>query len=409
MAGACVASALLTARRPAYGLAALFAVTPIAFAHDLIATTVTLPKAVLVGVLLSLTTYGGSLTLLRRYPAPLLLAALAAFFVATALTLGGAAARGPALRETFKVVEYAGFFVAAYLCYAFDREDALPVGAFAASAIVVAISALAQEFVGAPSGLYIGNAIVPRVAGLLEGPNQLAGYCEIALATLSAWALAGRRGIVGAALGLIACAAVLTFSRAGWAGIAVVGGILALAGGRPAWTALRPALAGLAAGFAGAGWWAIYAHAPGLLRASLEPSGYAGGVGNRGQLWSAAWRMWRDRPLLGVGAGNYELDLPAYGVYGVRTHANSLYLQSLAEGGLVLFASTLALLGTVIATLAGARPVQRLRTASPWIVAAVAATIALTLHQTVDYLFFYPKVGGAWWLLVGTAAAALTP
>jgi len=172
---------------------------------------------------------------------------------------------------------------------------------------------------------------------------------------------------------------------------------------------LRPALAGLLAGFAGAGWWAIYAHAPGLLRASLEPSGYAGGVGNRGQLWSAAWRMWRDRPLLGVGAGNYELDLPAYGVYGVRTHANSLYLQSLAEGGLVLFVATLGLLGAVIASLAGARPLQRLRTSSPWIVAAIAATIALTLHQTVDYLFFYPKVGGAWWLLVATAAAALTP
>jgi hypothetical protein len=48
-----------------------------------------------------------------------------------------------------------------------------------------------------------------------------------------------------------------------------------------------------------------------------------------------------------------------------------------------------------------------LRAASPWVVAALAATLALALHQVVDYLVFYPKVGSAWWLLIGIAAAAL--
>jgi O-antigen ligase len=116
--------------------------------------------------------------------------------------------------------------------------------------------------------------------------------------------------------------------------------------------------------------------------------------------------MWRDRPLLGVGAGNFELELPQYGLFGVRTHANSWYLQSLAEGGIVLFAATIALLTAVIATFA--RPLARLRNASPWVVAALAASLALALHQIVDYLVFYPKVGGAWWLLLGIAAAALS-
>jgi O-antigen ligase len=151
----------------------------------------------------------------------------------------------------------------------------------------------------------------------------------------------------------------------------------------------------------------MYAHTPGLLRASLEPSLYAGGVGNRSELWHAAWRMWLAHPVLGVGAGNFELLLPAYGVFGVRTHANSWYLQSLAEGGIALFAATIALLVAVIAGLAGAHPLRRLRAASPWVVAGVGATLALTVHQTVDYLVFYPKVGGAWWLLLGIAAAAL--
>ena len=137
-------------------------------------------------------------------------------------------------------------------------------------------------------------------------------------------------------------------------GLAVVAALLALIGGKRAWHALRPAILGLVAGVAGAGGWAIYAHTPGVLRASLEPSLYAGGVGNRSELWHAAWRMWLARPILGVGAGNFELSLPAYGVFGVRTHANSWYLQSLAEGGIALFAATIALLLAVIAGLAGA-------------------------------------------------------
>jgi O-antigen ligase len=170
---------------------------------------------------------------------------------------------------------------------------------------------------------------------------------------------------------------------------------------------LRPAAGGLAIGIAGALWWAVYAHTPGVLRASLEPTLYAGGVGNRSELWHAAWRMWRAHPILGVGAGNFEFLLAAYGVAGVRTHANSWYLQSLAEGGLLLFAATIALLATIIASFGYAGSLRRLRAASPWALAALAATVALALHQIVDYVVFYPKVGSAWWLLIGIAAAAV--
>jgi O-antigen ligase len=404
---ALLGAAALTARRPVYGLAALLLTTPFAFAHEALDTTITLPKAILLGVLLGLSTYRGCAKLLRKPPAPLLLSMLGVIFIATALTAIDAAHRGPVIRETLKVAEYAAFFVAAFLCYALDRDDAPLIGAVAIAAIAVSLSALAQEIVGAPSGLYIGAAIVPRIAGLLEGPNQLSGYCELAAATLGAWALVRRTALLDVALGLTVCAAVLTFSRAGWVGLGIVAAVLAVAGGTQTWRALQPGLLGLVAGLAGAAWWAIYAHTPGILRASLEPSLYAGGVGNRSELWGAAWRMWLDRPIFGIGAGNFEIALPAYGVFGVRTHANSWYLQSLAEGGVTLFFATIALLVGVIASLAGTRPLQRLRTASPWVVAVLAATLALALHQTVDYLVFYPKVGGTWWLLLGTAAAAL--
>jgi O-antigen ligase len=401
-----VAAALLTSRRAAYGLAALIVATPFSFARDVLGTSVTLPKVVVLGVLVGLTTYAGAWGTLRRRPAPLLLAALALYLAATALTLIDAAHRGPAIRETLKVLNYAVVFVAAFCCYRVDPDDGPLVGATALAAIVVAASALAQEIVGAPSGLYIGAAIVPRIAGLLEGPNQLSAYSEIVTATLGAWALVRSSPVLRTALFAIVFADVLTFSRAGLFGLAVVALILAFAAGRAAWAALRPALYGLAAGLLGCAWWAVYAHTPGVLRVSLQPSLYAGGVGNRSELWAAAWRMWRDRPLFGVGAGNFELELPRYGVFGVRTHANSWYLQSLAEGGVFLFAATLALVASIVAVFVGKGIWARLRGESPWVLAALAATIALALHQVVDLLAFYPKVGGAWWLLIGIAAAA---
>jgi O-antigen ligase len=401
-----IVAAAVTARRPAYGLAGLFVIAPVAFAHQFFGTEITISKVAVLGVLLGCTTFAGSWRVLRRSPGPLFLGALAFVFVATALTATGAAYRAPVARETLKIVEYAAFFMAAFLCRSLDRDDVPVIGAIALAAILVSVSALLQEVVGAPSGLYIGSAIVPRIAGLLEGPNQLSGYYEIVLAAAGSWALVRRWALLRAALAVSVCADILTFSRAGWIGLAIVAIALILAGGAKA-RALWPGALGLVAGIAGAAGWAIYAHTPAVLRASLESSLYAGGVGNRGELWRAAARMWRTHPVLGVGAGNFELVLPAYGVPGVRTHANSWYLQSLAEGGLVLFTASIALIGATLGGLIDSRPLASLRTASPWVLAGVIATIALALHQTVDYLFFYPKVGGTWWLLLGTAAATL--
>jgi O-antigen ligase len=401
-----VVAALLTSRRAAYGLCALILTVPIALYRDVLGTTATIPKAALLGVLLGLATYRGNLQRLARRPAPILLGALGLYFLITALTLVDAAHRGATIRETLKVAQYILLFVAAYLCYDLDPEDALLTASVAVAAIVVSLSALAQEIIGAPSGLYIGAAIIPRIAGLLEGPNQLSAYFEVATAILGAWALVRRSRLSDVALVLVVCADVLTFSRAGLIGLAIVAGLLAVVAGKARLRALRPALYGLIAGLVGTAWWAIYAHTPGVLRVSLQPTLYAGGVGNRGELWRAAWRMWRQDPILGVGAGNYELDLAQYGVFGVRTHANSWYLQSLAEGGLALFAATLALLAAAIASFWRKPIVARLRAGSPWILAALAATIALAVHQSVDYLVFYPKVGAAWMLLLGAAAAA---
>lgn len=397
------AAVLLTARRPAYGLSLLIFTTPFALAREISATTITLPKVALVGVLIGICAHPRAGAWLRERPVPLLLGTAIVYAAAVALTAIDAAHRGPTARETLKYVQYAATFAAAYLCRRIDPDDTTLVNAVALAAIAVSATALAQEIVGAPSGLYVGKAIVPRIAGALEGPNQLAGYYQVAIAALGAWSLARRTALVQIALAVCVCADVLTFSRAGLLGLAAVGVVLVLAGGRASLRALAPAAVGFVAGTCVVGWWALYAHTVNVLRVSLAESTYAGGVGDRRELWAAAWRMWLRHPILGVGAGNYELDLPLYGVYGVRTHANSWFLQSLAEGGIVLFAATVSLVVAILVTFSRALR----RSASPWILAGLASSFALVLHQVADFLIFYPKVGSAWWLLLGLGAAAI--
>lgn len=398
-AAAFVAAVVLTARRPAYGLCALIVVLPFALYREVFATAMTLPRPVLLGVLAGITTYAGAWKSLRSRSALLLLGALSAYLAATALS--GVDAHHPELvvRETLKIFEYALFFVAAFVCYRLDPDPAPPAGALAAIAIVVSLTALAQEVLGAPSGLYVGRAIVPRIAGVLEGPNQLAGYYDLLVPVLAAWAVTQRSALTGAALFLAMTADVLTFSRSGLIAVAIAAAVLVAINGRAMLTALRPAFAGTIAGLLVVAGWGAYAQSANVFRLSVE-SAYAGGVGNRGQLWDAALRMWRRHPLFGVGAGNYELELPFYGVLGVRTHANSWYLQSLAEGGILLFGATVAVAGAIVAVFA--REVRR----SPWIAGAAAASLAICLHQIADYLVFFPKVGMTWWLLLGIAAAA---
>jgi len=114
----------------------------------------------------------------------------------------------------------------------------------------------------------------------------------------------------------------------------------------------------------------------------------------RAILWSAALELWRSSPLVGIGAGNFEFDLGMVGHPEVQTHANSLYLQALSETGLIGFAATLYMLWTLFATFA--RSFSR----RPLLIGIFAGNIALALHQIFDYVWFYPKVGVFWAILL---------
>ena len=98
-------------------------------------------------------------------------------------------------------------------------------------------------------------------------------------------------------------------------------------------------------------------------------------------LWGAAWRMFRERPLLGIGADNYRL---RYGQYSTikeadpRVHSNSMYFEVLAGTGL-LGAAAFLWLGAVQARAA----LEALRS-SPLGVGIAAACAAIAIHGLVD-------------------------
>ena len=406
--------AYATRRRAGYGVAALVATDPFALYQSTGSTMITLPKVALLAVFAGLVWRGANWNPLRDRHARLLLGAALAIVATTALSIHAADYHGPAIRETFKAVEYLAIFAVALCAYAADPDERVALVAIVATTIAVSVAALAQTVLGSPSVISLDRVAVPRVAGPIEGPNQLSGYLGIALPVILAAGLRIRAFSLAAitcALALAACADVLTFSRSGIVTGAIAVGVVAIIA-RP--RLLDPRLFALAGG-AGAGflieaalisqigpaiaqlWAALLSHmnsaSPRAWGAvsrtwaaaishmtTLQEAPNPGGVGTRSQLWRAAITLWERHPLLGIGAGNFELEIGRVGPKGIRTHANNGYLQALCEGGLPLVAATL---GQAFASI---RSFWGRTLTCPFALGALAASIGLVLHLSLIYI-----------------------
>ena len=121
----------------------------------------------------------------------------------------------------------------------------------------------------------------------------------------------------------------------------------------------------------------------------------------RADYWAVAWDMGRESPLLGSGAGSYEAhwlrDRPASYPFDVRD-AHNLYLETLAEVGLVGLILLVVTLAIPLFGLVGARR----RGVAP---AVGGAYVAFLVHAAVDWDWELPAVTVAA-LLCGTALLA---
>lgn len=128
------------------------------------------------------------------------------------------------------------------------------------------------------------------------------------------------------------------------------------------------------------------------------------------QLWRTALRMALARPLLGVGPDNFRLvygDYAGVSVWDSTVHANNLYLEWLADTGLVGFAIFLwlnaALLAGVYRSLGRGNPCEPAEAYVIWQVALLAALTAWYIHGLLDSFYEFTPSFVAFWIIAGLA------
>lgn len=145
---------------------------------------------------------------------------------------------------------------------------------------------------------------------------------------------------------------------------------------------------------------------------SIVPTGTSSrlvsGAGNRYDYWRVAWDAFKDAPVRGVGAGNY--DRPYFAgrttTEDIR-QPHSLELQALSETGLVGAGLLLALLvGTALGARRAARAAREDDLARATTVAALGGLTAWLAHTSVDWMHLLPGVAAVALLL---AAVLLRP
>ena len=261
--------------------------------------------------------------------------------------------------------------------------------------------------------LYPLNDATPwagRPPGLLNYANSAAGYINlllpiIAVVTFTARTM-GTRMLSGATLVLGLVALLVTQSRGGWLATAVMM-FLVFIRAVPALIRL-PSLMVLG----GAVYLALF-QIPFTVQRIQALSG--SDLHNREALWKAALALFSLSPAVGVGIGSYQdlyhaqASLSAY--FGdPQIQAHQLYLQVLAETGILGFTAFMGLLATVAVRgwrghILAIAESDSIRTGFTF--GAVIAIVGVMVHGLVDVLFqASPQFAGLFWLLVLIAGSA---
>ena len=291
------------------------------------------------------------------------------------------------------------------------RDEALWVlKAFVAGAALAAtygiVAGGTTEAVNSSSG-------VSRISGTSGDPNEFAAMLVVGMVLAAAVALSERRLLLrwaaAGAIGACMLGIVLTVSRGGLVALAAALIVAVVLSGR--WRIPTAALV-LAAALVTIGYFTTYAP-PAAQERVVETQGGSG----REDLWEVAWRMVQDRPLLGVGAGNYPISAIDYllrpGVI-VRDEfiidtpkaPHNVYLSVAAELGIIGLAMFLAILGFAVASMLKAARLFEQQGDEQMEIYARALAVAFVGLLTADF-FLSEAFGKQLWLLVGLGPALL--
>ena len=145
---------------------------------------------------------------------------------------------------------------------------------------------------------------------------------------------------------------------------------------------------------------------------SLRDDEEAPWVVGRLELWGAALRLIETRPLLGVGPDNFR---HLYGAqlgletWDERVQANNLYLELLADVGLLGLA---AFLWLTLPALAGVIRAVRAPTNAPrsyWVLGLGLGVVAFLVHGLLDSFLAFTPTALLFWMLLGMISSAQKP
>jgi O-antigen ligase len=330
-----------------------------------------------------------------------------------ALSLTQAASWRAGLPEWFKWVEFAALYLVATQILN-RRSAAWTLSALLVAGVAQAVVGAYQFFYQAGPEAFILQGRFLRAYGSFAQPNPYAGYlgylfpvaASLTLSALGRWretrhaihlALAAACGVT---TGALLMGITMSWSRGSWLGV-IAGGvaIIALRSRRNAALVIGTlvALALLVSAF-GTGWLpriissrvgdlGHYANAPDPARTEITDANFA--VLERLAHWQAGQKMFADHPWLGVGIGNYGAVYEDYALphwYLALGHAHNIYINFLAEIGVIGFAAFMAFwLGA--AWLAWRTARQTDSYASALGIGVLGAWAYLCVHSVFDNLF----------------------
>jgi putative inorganic carbon (hco3(-)) transporter len=277
-----------------------------------------------------------------------------------------------------------------------------------------------------PEGFRIGSFL--RAYGTFGQPNPFAGYLAMLLPLAFAVVIAARPWVQrpdrlallalvasgvgtvallmslsrGALLGLVGAGLLLFWlnvRRGGLVVLAGVLGVLVVLGLES--LHLVPALVSARLGQISeyVGWYDV-------SRVRPTPQNWA--VIERMAHWEAAWRMYLDHPILGVGPGHYALAYPAYRVNDFWLdplgHAHNLYLNVMAELGFLGILAYLGLVGTWALIVFRRYRVSGTALDRALTSGVLAGLLAVAIHNVFDNLLVH-GLGTQMGLLVGLTAS----
>lgn len=246
-----------------------------------------------------------------------------------------------------------------------------------------------------------------RVYSMFENPNAF-GEVLVLLIPLAVGLMFAAKswkgrllGFVGAGMGSVAL--IMTYSRAGWLGLAAAALLFVVLWNRK----ILPGLIVLALV-------ALPFLPDTVLNRILTIFNFSDtSTSSRFPLYEAATRLLRERPVQGAGLGSDAVraavkDLNLYHGKSPFVHSHNIYLQVWAETG---FFGLLSLLGTVgWAILRGSRTVLRgvgSNAARMLIIGSVSALLGIMVCGVADFIWHYPRVMLIFWFVFAMAAAGI--